>query len=226
MQVRVAAVDHHLLARKVCVPEGRGHIDHGAGLEVVHLLGIHKGLELREGKGKEGRVPGADQNRVIAVVIAAGLEGDDDQLLPCQPSEGLHPQGAEIVAIDILKARLVGGLFIRHPHTVRVPTAHIVLHIVDHCAVFATNHGSLFHRLAVHIIEHLNLIGMLVAEDELVQRFLAVRYDHAGAIVDDFGQFRRKSEFFQQNIHLNGASLSFHSSFAIEAKYHLKLTLP
>ena len=58
MQVRVAAVDHHLLARKVCVPEGRGHIDHRQGLKWSTSLAFTKAWSCERAKAKKAAFGG------------------------------------------------------------------------------------------------------------------------------------------------------------------------
>ena len=82
-------VDHHLLAVKMGVTEGRGHIDNGPGGKALDLPNVHKRLELAEGEGKEDGVPGADQHRLVAKVIPAGLKGHYHQLLGGKPVHGL-----------------------------------------------------------------------------------------------------------------------------------------
>ena len=87
VQVLHPVVDDDLLAVEVRVTEGRRGIDHRAGLEVVHRPMSTKAWSCAIIAKPESRVPRADQHGLVAVVIAAGLEGDQDELLLRQPAE-------------------------------------------------------------------------------------------------------------------------------------------
>ena len=80
----------HLLAVKVSVTERRSHIHDGTGLEVVDVLGADEGLQLRQREREESRVAGADQQGLVAVFVAAGHEGHQNQLLAGQSDEYLE----------------------------------------------------------------------------------------------------------------------------------------
>ena len=197
VEVLAPAVDHHLLAVEVGVAEGGRHVHHGPGLELLLLPDVQKRLELGQGEGEEGGVAGAHQHGGIAVLIPARLEGHQDELLGGQPIEGLLPQVGERVAVHLVELGLVGGEVVGHPHAVRVPAAHVVLGEVHHRAVFAADHIGLPHGLALHVVEHLDAVGALVAEDELEQGLLALRDDDAGALLDHRFQLLREDEAVQ-----------------------------
>ena len=208
MQLAAAAVDDDLPPAEVRVPEGRRGVDDGAGLEVLHGADVDEGLELRHGEAEEGRVARADQQAVVAEVIAAGLEGHEYELLPGQPAEGLRAQLGEVVAVYVLKARLVGVLIVAYAHAVRVAAAHVVLGEVDRRAVLAADDLRLLYRVAVDVVEDFYLIGVLVAEYELKELVLARGDYDAGAVVYDLPQLLRKLEAFKEYVQV-AASLSF-----------------
>ena len=200
MQILVAAVDDDLLAAEVRVPErGRG-VDHRAGLEVLHRAQVDKGLELRHRKAEEGRVARADQQAVVAVVVAAGLEGHQDELLAGEPAEGVAPQLVKFVAVDVLEARLVCRLVVCDAHAVGVAAAHVVLGVIHGRAVLAADDLGLLDALAVYVVEHLYLVGVFVAEYEFKELILARGDDYAGAVVDDLTQSLREREAFKQYV--------------------------
>ena len=201
VQVRHAVVDDYLLALEVGVPEGGRDIDYGAGLEVVHGAYVHKGLQLGHREAEEGRIPRADQHGLIAVVIAAGLEGHEDQLLLSQPLESLVAKCVELVAVDFLESRLIRGLVVGDTHTIGVAAAHVVLRIVDRGAVFAADDLGLLDGLAVYVVQHLDLIGMLIAEDQLEEDFFAGGDYDARAVVDHPAELLRQGEPLKKYIH-------------------------
>ena len=194
-------VHHDLLAVKVRVPEGRRGIDDGARLEVVHRPYIHKGLQLRHGKAEESRVPRADQHRLVAVIIAAGLEGHQYELLPGQPAQGLHPQLVKLISVYILKPRLIRRQVVGNAHAVWVAPAHIVLGIVHCGAVAAADDLSLFDYLAMYVVEHLDLARVLVSEYELKEHLLAGRDDDARAVVNDPAELLRERKSLKKYVH-------------------------
>ena len=163
----------------------------------MNVLGADEGLQLRQRKRKESRVTGADQQGLIAVFIAAGHEGHQDQLLTGQPLVSIHLQGVEVVAVNVLEAGLVGGLVVTDAHAVRVAAAHVVLRIVDHCTVLAANHVGLLHKSAVYIVGNVDLLGAAVAKDQIIQHLLRFGDNDAGAVVQNHFQIARKHEFFQ-----------------------------
>ena len=201
VQVRQAVVDDDLLAAEVRVPEGRRDVDHRAGLEVVHRADVHKGLELGHGEAEEGRVARADQHGLVAVVVAAGLEGHEYELLLRQPAERLYPELVELVAVDVLKAGLVGGLVVGDAHTVGVAAAHVVLGVVDGGAVLAADDLRLLDGLAVDVVQHLDLARMLIAEYQLEEDLLAGGDDDARAVVDDPAQLLGERETLEKYVH-------------------------
>ena len=202
VQLLAAAVDDHLLAAEARVAEGRGHIDDRPRREVLHLADVHKGLQLAHGKGEEGRVARADEHGVVAVVIAAGLEGHQHQLLARQPVERDAAQVGEFVAVDLLKAGLVGGQVVADAHAVRVAPAHIVLREVDGGAVFAAHDLRFLDAAALHVVGDLYLIRVLVAEDELEEHLLAGGDDDAGTVVDDLAQLIGEGESLKEYVHI------------------------
>ena len=202
MQVLHPVVDDDLLAVEVRVTEGRRGIDHRAGLEVVHRPDVHEGLELRHRKAEESRVPRADQHGLVAVVIAAGLEGDQDELLLRQPAERLYPELVELIAVDLLEAGLIRGQVVCDAHAVRVSPAHIVLRVVDGRAVAAADDLGLLHDLAVYIVEHLDLPRVLIAEDQLEEHLFACGDDNARAVVDNPTELLGKGKSFKKYVHL------------------------
>ena len=199
--LRAAAVHDDLLSAEVRVPEGRRGVDDGAGLEVLDRADVDEGLQLRHGEAEEGRVARADQEAVVAVVVAAGLEGHQDELLAREPAEGLRAQLVEAVAVDVLEAGLIRVEPVAYAHTVRVAAAHIVLGEVYGRAVLASHDLGLLDGVAVDVVEHLYLIRVLVAEDELEELILARRYNDAGAVVYDLpqrlGEFKAFKEYVQ-----------------------------
>lgn len=168
---------------------------------MVHGAYVHKGLQLGHREAEEGRVPRADQHGLIAVVIAAGLEGHEDQLLLSQPLESLVAKCVELVAVDFLESRLIRGLVVGDTHTIGVAAAHVVLRIVDRGAVFAADDLGLLDGLAVYVVQHLDLIGMLIAEDQLEEDFFAGGDYDARAVVDHPAELLRQGESLKKYIH-------------------------
>ena len=138
---RVAAlVDDDLLALKVGVPEGGRHIDDGAGVEMLgHVVDGHEALHVGQRQREEGRVDRADHQAVVAEVLAARLEGQQDELLIAEPGHRLLAELLERVAVALGKAGLVGGQIVADAHAVGIAAAHVVLHEVDDGAVLAAD---------------------------------------------------------------------------------------
>ncbi|MPM62338.1 hypothetical protein SDC9_109204 [bioreactor metagenome] len=197
MQVPAPAVNHHLLSIEAGVAKGRRYVNDGPGREFFQLSNVDKRLQLRHGEGKKRRVPRADQHCLVAVVIPAGLERHQNELLSGKPPIRLLAYLGERITIDILKPGLVRGLVIGDAHTVRVPAAHIVLGIIDHGPVFAADHIRLVDRPAIHIVHHVDPVGVLIAENQLIERLLALRHDDAGTAVHDSAQFLRQYKALQ-----------------------------
>lgn len=97
--------------------------------------------------------------------------------------------------------------------------------IYDNSTVFQANSRIYYLILMPEKVESRYLYIQIIKKDNKYGQFgynliqtRNIRHDHTGAIVDNIGQFRRKREFFQQNIHGNGASLSFRLGLSIETK--------
>ena len=146
VQLLAALMHNDLLAGEMRVSEGRSDIDYAArreaGLDVEDAL---KALHIRQRQREECRVHRADHQAVIAVILSAGLEGQEDYLLRRQPVHSLLAELGELVAVDVLKAGLVGRQIVAYAHAVRIAAAHIVLHEVDHGAVLAAHDLRFFH---------------------------------------------------------------------------------
>ena len=143
----ISSLSHNdLLSGEMRVSEGRSDIDYAArreaGLDVEDAL---KALHIRQRQREECRVHRADHQAVIAVILSAGLEGQEDYLLRRQPVHSLLAELGELVAVDVLKAGLVGRQIVAYAHAVRIAAAHIVLHEVDHGAVLAAHDLRFLH---------------------------------------------------------------------------------
>ena len=146
MQLLAALMHNDLLAGEMRVSEGRSDIDYAARREaVLDVEDALKALHIRQRQREEGRVHRADHQAVIAVILSAGLEGQEDYLLICQPIHSLLTELGEFIAVDILKAGLVGRQIVAYAHAVRIAAAHIVLHEVDHGAVLAAHDLRFLH---------------------------------------------------------------------------------
>jgi len=197
MQIPAAAVNHHLLSIEAGMAEGRRYVNDGPGCEFFQFPDVDERLQLRYGEGKKRCVSRADQRCLVAVIIPAGLEGHQYQLLGGKPLKRLLAHLGKRIAIDILKPGLVRGLVIGDAHTVWVPAAHIVLGIIDHGPVFAAYHIRLVDRPALHIVHHIDPIGVLIAENQFIERLLALWHDDAGTAVHDGTQFLRQYKALQ-----------------------------
>ena len=211
MQVLAAAVDNHLLAVKMGVTERRRHIDDGPGLIVLlHVKDADEALHIGQGEGEESSVHGADHQAVIAVVLPAGLERQDDQLLAGQPVHGFLPEFGELVAIFFLEKRLVGGQIVPNAHTIRITAAHIVLHEVDHGAVLAADHLGLLHKApAFDGVDHVIAGGMGRPIAHFLQLLLGLRVAQAAAFLQRLGQVLGQDESVKIRvcIHITGLFL-------------------
>ena len=200
---RVAAlVDDHLLALEVGQAEGRRHVDDAAGGVVPgHVVDADKALHVGQGQGEEGRIGGADHQRVIAVVFAAGVEGQQDHALGLKPGHGLLAQIGKVIAVDVLEAGLVGGEIVADAHAVGIAAAHIVRHEVDGGSVLAADDlGLLHHALAGDGVGHVidGAVGGAVAE--LQQLFLGLGIAAPAALGDGFLQIFRQNEAVEKGI--------------------------
>ena len=140
VQLLAALVDDDLLAVEVGVPEGGRHIDDGAGVEMLgHVVDGHEALHVGQRQREEGRVDRADHQAVVAEVLAARLEGQQDELLVAEPGHRLLAELFKRVAVALGKAGLVGGQIVADAHAVGVAAAHVVLHEVDDGAVLAAD---------------------------------------------------------------------------------------
>ena len=75
MQILAALVHDDLLAIEVRQAEGRRDVDDGAGGKArLDVVDADEALHIGQGERKEGRVGGADHQRVIAEVASAGVE--------------------------------------------------------------------------------------------------------------------------------------------------------
>ena len=204
MAVLQTIVHAHLSAVEVGMAEGGSDIDNGAGLKVVDVLATDKGLELRQSKGKEGRIAGTHQQSLIAILLAARHKGHQDQLLTGQPLIGLDLQLLEVVAVHILKAGLIRGEIIANAHTVRIATAHIVLGEVDGSTVLAAGDHCLLHQLTIDPVADIHLIGIgsVIAKNQAVQHLLRLGNDDTRAVVQYLFQVGREHKLFQQYVHV------------------------
>ena len=196
MAVVQTVVHDDLLAAEVGVAEGGRDIDDGARLEALGLLRRDKALQQGHGVGEEGRVARADQDGAVAIGVAAGIEGHDDELLGLEPLVGLLLALVKVIAVDVLEARLVGRLVVADAHAVRVTAAHIILRIVDDDAVLGAHNGRLADQAAVrHVIDHVELAQMAGTEHGLVQLLLAQRHRDALTLLEHLSQLGRPGEF-------------------------------
>ena len=63
--------------------------------------------------------------------------------------------------------------------------------------VAAADYGGFLHQFALHVKVDFDGVGVLVAEDQLIQGVLALRDNDAGAVENDPLHIRGKVEFFQ-----------------------------
>ena len=90
VQLLAAAVNDDLLAVEMGVPERGRDVDDGARLVVVlYVKNADEALHVGEGEGEERGVHRADHKAVVAVVLAACAERQDDELLGGEPIHGL-----------------------------------------------------------------------------------------------------------------------------------------
>ena len=204
---RVAALVHdHLAAVEVGQAEGRRDIDDAArGVVLRHVVDAHEALHVRKRQREEGRVGRADHQRVVAVVLAAGAEGQQDDALGLDPLHGLPAELGELIAVHVLEAGLVGGQIVADAHAVGVAAAHIVLHEVDGGAVLAAHDlGLLDHALAGDGVGHVvdGAVGRAVAE--LKELILGLGIAAPAALGDGLLQVLRQDETIKERIDEHG----------------------
>ena len=188
-------MDNDLLAVEVSVTEGRGDVDDSTGSEaVLNIVDADKALHICQRQREERGVHRADHKAVITVILSAGVEGQHYKALGAEPLHGLLAELGELIAVDIGKARLVGGQIVADAHAVRIAAAHIVLHEVDCGAVLAADDlGLLDKTLAVDAVAHVKLGGMRGAVAHLDELLLGL------GIAEAVGIFQRLHEILGQN---------------------------
>ena len=203
MAVVEAVMDADLTAVEVGVAEGGGDVDDRAGLVALGLFGGDEALQLCECERKECGVARADEYGLIAVDVAAGVEGHDNKLLGLEPFHGFLTDVGEVVAVNVFEFGLIGGLVVGDAHAVGVAAAHVILCVVDADAIFGANYGC-FGDLAFagDVVYDVIFARAPGAEDHFVEFGLCGGDEDAFAFFDHVLQFGRPGEFAQQSVHL------------------------
>ncbi len=184
VQRLAALVDDDLLAVEVRQPERRGDVDDRPGRKArLHLVDADEALHIRERQREKRRVRRADHQRVVAVVAAAGVEGEDDVALRLKPLHRLGAEEGEVVAVHVPEAGLVGREVVADAHAVGVAAAHVVLHEVDDGAVLAADDlGLLEKTLAGDVVRHVKLRAVRRAVAKLLELLLRLGIAAPGAL--------------------------------------------
>ena len=229
VQVLAALVDNDLLAVEVSVAEGRGDIDDGAGSEaVLDLVNADKALHICKRQREERGVHRADHKAVIAVIPAAGVEGQHYKALGAEPLHGLLAELGELIAVDVGKARLIGGQIVTDTHAVGIAAAHIVLHEVDSGAVLAADDlGLLDKTLAVDAVAHVKLGGVRGAVAHLDELLLGFGIAEAVGVFQCLHEILRQNELCQISvcIHVLTSFLIYGSMSLVHKKHRPTLLL-
>ena len=200
----------HLAVVKVGVAERGRDVNNRAGLIAFGLLGGNEALKLCQREREERGVARADKHGLIAIDVAAGVEGHNNQLLGFEPFHGFLAYFVEVIAVYILEAGLVGGLVVRDAHAVRVAAAHIILGVVDTNAILGADNGRLGDfAFAGDIINNIVFTGTAGAEYHFVQLGLGGRDENALAFLNHVLNLGRPGEFAKQSIHNSFSYLPF-----------------
>ena len=229
VQVLAALVDNDLLAVEVSVTERRGDIDDGAGREaVLNIVDADKALHIRKRQRKERGVHRADHQAVIAVIPSACMERQHYKALGAEPLHGLLAELGELIAVNVGKARLIGGQIVANAHAVRIAAAHIILHEVDGGAVLAADDlGLLDKTLAVDAVAHVKLGGVRGAVAHLDELLLGFGIAEAVGVFQCLHEILRQNELCQISvcIHVLTSFLIYGSMSLVHKKHRPTLLL-
>jgi len=124
-------MDDYLLAFKVSVAEGGGHVNDRLWIEVRrYLIARENPLKHGQPKRKKTCIGRGNHKRVGAFARHPGDKGKDGQLLCFQPFKGLLTHLLEILPKRVVKLGFVGGLPIADIHAVGIAAAHVGFRIV------------------------------------------------------------------------------------------------
>jgi hypothetical protein len=144
VHVGLPVVDHDLLALTMGMAERRREVQDRLGCEIQEdLLGGKHLLQIGQGAAEKRRVLRAHQQGGIPQFLAAGVQGQHDQILSSQPLQGLVAKLLEGESEPIRKLRLVGRLVVGDHHAIRVPSPHVRLGVIDRQAISTPRHDRL-----------------------------------------------------------------------------------